>query len=67
VRLDGARAIRDYLGWNESKFKKHLPSMRAAGVVLYEMRGRPAQRRMWSMTELITLWLIKAGQEGKVF
>lgn len=67
MRLEGERAIRDYLGWDESRFQRHRSTLKADGVLLYEYRGRPRKKHMWTMTELLHHWLIKMGQEGKIF
>lgn len=67
MRLTGERAIREYLGWNRSKFYKHLPAMRSDGAILYEIRGRPPQRRLWTLVNILERWLVIQAQNGKIF
>ena len=67
MRLDGEQQIREFLGWNRSKFYKHLPAMREAGAILYEVRGRPPQKRMWTISTLLERWLVQTAQSGGIF
>jgi len=66
-RLTGVKEICAYLGWNESKFYKHLPAMRECGAILYELYGRPPRKRVWTLTCLLHHWLVMSAQNGKVF
>jgi hypothetical protein len=67
MRLNGEREIREYLGWNRSKFHKHLSSMQEAGAVLYERKGHPPRKCMWTLKVLIERWLVMNAQAGKIF
>ncbi len=67
MRLNGEIAIIEFLGWDKYRYQKHRKQMKDDGVLHYEMKGRPAHKRVFAFSNRIEIWLIEQSKQGKVF
>lgn len=58
--LIGAKEICEYLRWSMPKFRNHVPSMKAAGVLIRQTFGKPPNRthQLYTFPSILQRYLI---------